>query len=513
MEEEPSVVTIASSRDAAMGDGAAALDAPVGAEQVQAVVWRALDLDTSERALVRSVEADDWVVIKPNIVTSPTHACSYWHDGVAHPGQVTDLRVIQALIRYLLERCRPRRITIAEGGAEWQRGTGANGEDGWTVAWPDFDDLSYAGMVAEFDRTRPGCVDIVDLNEDEIRFLPVPDPHASGIGALQRVGQEARPAERYGRWAYVPGTGTLRSGYHIPATVLDCDRLISVAAMKTHTCATTLALKNYVGILPTHPSGVVRKHDVHQGDFRKGFIDLVCYHPPEYSVLEGFWSTEGNGPQWGDNLHHNVVVAGADAVAVDAVGSEVMGFNAEDIEYLHYAVAKGLGILDPRRIDVKGAALSSVRRKFATAAGRKGIGFTARGIRTWTVGTGPAGPWERLESDERYIDLLAWTRRKAARSTDVWARAGIVAEEDVQGFLWASADGALRVALDGQVVVARDDAAEHALGEFKVPVALSRGSHDLQVHVKPGEEGMGFTAMLCDEDGYGLRHISYQVPE
>jgi cytoskeletal protein CcmA (bactofilin family) len=34
---------------------------------------------------------------------------------VAHPGQVTDLRVIDSLIGYLVARCRPRRISIAEG--------------------------------------------------------------------------------------------------------------------------------------------------------------------------------------------------------------------------------------------------------------------------------------------------------------------------------------------------------------------------------------------------------------
>jgi len=219
-----STVAIASSADAELGHLSAPLDAELVYEQVDAVVQRVLDLDTSPRALRKIIRPEDWVVIKPNIVTSPTHRCSYWHKGEPHPGQVTDLRVIRSLIGYLIERCRPRRITIAEGGAEWQKATVPDQEDGWTVCWPEFGGLSYAVIVEEFGARYPGLVDIVDLNEDEIRFLPVPDPCGSGIGSMQRVGQEVRPPERFGRSAYVPDTGELREGYHIPATIWTATR-------------------------------------------------------------------------------------------------------------------------------------------------------------------------------------------------------------------------------------------------------------------------------------------------
>ncbi len=510
MQEKSTVVSIATSADAELGDMSAALDARLSTAQVDAVVRRALELDTSSRSLRRIVQAGDWVVLKPNIVTSPSHKCSYWYEDVPHPGQVTDLRVIRSLIGYLLEHCSPRRISIAEGGAEWQRGTGTDGTDGWTVEWPDFDNLSYVGLVAEFAIRHPGVVDIVDLNEDEIRFLPVPDPHGSGIRAIQRVGQEMRPPEQYGRGAYAPGTGTLREGYHIPATVLDCDRLISVPPLKTHSCATTLALKNYVGILPTHPSGVVRKGDVHQGDFQKGFIDLFSYHPADYSVLEGFWSTEGNGPQWGDNLQHNVVVAGADAVAVDAVGSELMGFNADDIDYLHYAAAKGFGTFNFEQIRLAGTPREKATRVFSTASGRKGVPFTARGNRRWLVRQEGDAEWQPLESEERYIDLAHHMNGRTPGP--VQATVAVDAAEVRSGVLWASADGALQVELNGRTVVQRENPAQHALGEFKVDVQLQAGRNELRVSVTPDGDRMGFTAILCDGDGYGLRGIRY-APE
>lgn len=503
------LVSIAATDDPEMGDAAAPLDAEVDAGQVNAVVRRALDLDVSDRSLRRVVRPGEWVVIKPNIVTSPTHPCSYWHDGVAHPGQVTDLRVIRSVIAYLLEHCRPRRITIGEGGAEWRRGTGKDGADGWTVEWPEFGGLSYTGIVDEFARSHPGVVDIVDLNEDDIRFLPVPDPFGSGIGALQRVGQQMRPPEQYGRGAYVPGTGTLREGFHIPVTVLECDRLISVPPLKTHSCATTLALKNYIGILPSHPSGVVRKSDVHKGDFQKGFIDLVAYHPADYSVLEGFWSTEGNGPQWGDNLRHNVVVAGSDPVAVDAVGSELMGFNAEDIDYLHYAAAKGFGTFDLKGVRLAGTPLRRATREFRTAAGRKGVPFTARGNRRWLTRPAGSSEWRLIESEERYIDLAH--HFDGGLPDQVEAAVAVETDESRSAILWASADGTITVELTGQVVAQRERPGRHVLGEFKVEVPLRAGRNELRVKVGGDNSRMGFTAILCDGRGYGLRGIRYNT--
>ena len=307
----------------------------------------------------------------------------------------------------------------------------------------------------------------------------------------------------------MPDTGELREGYHIPATVLDCDKLISVPPLKTHSCATTLALKNYVGILPTHPSGVVRKGDVHQGDFQKGFVDLFSYHPADYSLLEGFWGTEGNGPQWGENVRHNVAIAGADPVAVDAVGSDVMGFNPDDIDYLHYAAQKGFGTLDLEEIEVVGAPVEQVWRKFKTASGRKGVPFTARGNRRWLVREGEEEEWTVYESEERYIDLARFFGERPAESAQ--AAVEVHAKRGLSGWLWASADGKMRVELNGRVVAEKTAESGHKLGEFKVEVELEEGDNRLVVEVERGAAGMGFTAILCDAEGYGLRGVEHRA--
>ncbi|MFC1715554.1 DUF362 domain-containing protein [Candidatus Poribacteria bacterium] len=501
-------VVIASSKDEELGDLSASLDADLNYEQIDAVVRRALDLDTSPRALKHTIQGTDWVVIKPNIVTSRSNRdCQYWYGGIPHPGQITDLRVIKSLIGYLIENCRPRRITVAEGGAEWRKKE--ESEDGWTVHWPEFDNLSYADMVAEYNESYSGVVDIVDLNCDDIRFEPVPDPYNSGIGAMQRVGAEHRPAERFGREAYVPGTGTLREGYYIPETILTCDKIISVPAMKTHTCGTTLVMKNYIGIHPSHPSGVVRKGEIHRGSTQEGFIDLFSYHPADYSLIEGFWSTEGNGPQWGDNIRHNVVIATADPVAADAVGSAVMGFNPLDLDYLYYAAQKGFGIFDMSRMDIVGNSIEEVRRKFKRAAGRKGVGFAARGNRTWLVKADTDGEPRIFESEERYIDLARHFGDHEIHSATAWV--DVCSEHAQSGKLWASADGKMQIELNGVQVLEKETEDGHQFAEYRIDIELKEGINRLTVHLERSQMGFGFTALLCEELGDGLFDILYSV--
>jgi len=512
-----SLVSIASSDDEELGDLRAPLDAELTYQQVDAVVKKALDSDISPGSLRNIISESDWVVIKPNIVTSRSHRKSnYWHNGIGHPGQVTDLRVIKSLIGYLMEKCHPRRITVAEGGAEWRKngepGTDPNQtEDGWTVKWPEFENLSYVDIVEEYNRNYSGLVDIIDLNYDNIRFLPVPDPNNSGIGALQRFHEEHRPPEFFGREAYVTGTGTLREGYHIPETILNCDKVISVPAMKTHTaCGTTLIMKNYIGILPTHPSGVVRKNSIHRGDTQKGFIDLFSYHPADYSVIEGFWSTEGSGPQWGDDLNHNVVIATSDPVAADAIGSAVMGFNPLDLDYLHYATQKGFGTFRPSEVQIIGSPMEKVKRRFKRGFGRRGISFTARGNRTWMVKDAAVEDWRIFTSEERYIDLarVFGNGTKSAR-----ASAHVFSEYPQNGKLWASADGRMTVELNGARVLKKDTEDGHRLGECKTDIQLKEGMNHLSIYLERSDKGFGFTALLCDGEGEGLFDIEYRITE
>nr|MBC8235892.1 DUF362 domain-containing protein [bacterium] len=350
------------------------------------------------------------------------------------------------------------------------------------------------------------------------------DPKGSGIGAMQRVSAKARDASLFGREVYVPGTGTHRDGYHIPETILDCDILISVPAMKTHVCGTTLAMKNYIGILPNHPSGVVKKSDIHNGDFQKGFIDLFSYHPADYSLLEGFYSTEGNGPQWGETIRHNVVVATADPVAADTVGSTMMGFNPLDIDYLYYAAEKGFGAFNSDDITIVGNQIESVLRKFSRISKDGGTDFITRGNRSWLVkdNSQKQTDWKLFSSEERYIDFARAFEGQPPTSAS--AAVEVYSKHSQKGQLWAGADGKIEIRLNNEKVftsftddfvlrLSTESSAGHRLAEHKIDITLKEGANRLLVTEECSERGFGFTTLLCNDFGDGLFDISYRIPE
>ena len=60
----------------------------------------------------------------------------------------------------------------------------------------------------------------------------------------------------------------------------------------------------------------------------------------------------------------NLVIAGTDPVAVDAVGAAVMGINPTEVEHLVLAEKKGLGTCNLEDITLLGEPIEKVRRKF-----------------------------------------------------------------------------------------------------------------------------------------------------
>jgi uncharacterized protein (DUF362 family) len=60
----------------------------------------------------------------------------------------------------------------------------------------------------------------------------------------------------------------------------------------------------------------------------------------------------------------NLVIAGTDPVAVDAVGAAVMGIEPTDVKHLVFGEKKGLGTCNLEEITVLGEPIEKVKRKF-----------------------------------------------------------------------------------------------------------------------------------------------------
>ncbi|WP_435017625.1 DUF362 domain-containing protein [Tundrisphaera sp. TA3] len=84
---------------------------------------------------------------------------------------------------------------------------------------------------------------------------------------------------------------------------------------------------------------------------------------PHISVVDGFAAMHREGPRHGTPIRLGTIIAGTDAVAVDAVASAVMGFDPMRIGHLRYAHEAGLGLADPGSIVVVGDPVAVVRRR------------------------------------------------------------------------------------------------------------------------------------------------------
>ncbi len=77
---------------------------------------------------------------------------------------------------------------------------------------------------------------------------------------------------------------------------------------------------------------------------------------PHLAVIDGFEAMEGNGPSNGTPVPLRLALAGADALAADTVGTALMGFDVDQVGYLHYCKKMNLGSGDLERIDIVGNA-------------------------------------------------------------------------------------------------------------------------------------------------------------
>lgn len=146
--------------------------------------------------------------------------------------------------------------------------------------------------------------------------------------------------------------------------LLDADRVINLPKMKTHLAGTvTLGVKNWQGIIPNiHPSG--EQQDVHRLDLGQKCADLLRVRKADLTFVDGIIAMEGQGPHAGTPKEMNLMIAGVDTVAVDAVTAYVMGFETVEIPAVRIAATDGLGVRDFDKIDIVGVPMEEVRTFF-----------------------------------------------------------------------------------------------------------------------------------------------------
>jgi intein/homing endonuclease len=150
---------------------------------------------------------------------------------------------------------------------------------------------------------------------------------------------------------------------------------------------TTGAIKNAFGGLLKEVRHYAHEH-IHEV-----MVDLLTMqkelHPALFAVMDGTVMGDGAGPRTMIPREGNLILASADQVAIDAVAAKIMGFDPLGIPYLRLCHERGLGVADPREIEIVGDDISGVS-----------LGFHARRSPViWgdqLIRRGPLRPMKRL---------------------------------------------------------------------------------------------------------------------
>jgi uncharacterized protein (DUF362 family) len=143
-------------------------------------------------------------------------------------------------------------------------------------------------------------------------------------------------------------------GIHVPDFFFG-KNIVHLPTVKCHIYTTTTgAMKNaFGGLLNT------RRHYTHSW-IHETLVDLLAIqkeiHSGLFAVMDGTTAGNGPGPRTMYPQIKNVILASGDQVAIDAVAAKLMGFDPLRIDYIRLAHAAGLGVGDPRDIELVGDA-------------------------------------------------------------------------------------------------------------------------------------------------------------
>ena len=142
------------------------------------------------------------------------------------------------------------------------------------------------------------------------------------------------------------------------AKIVTDSAIISAAKLKTHmNTKVTLGLKNMFGILTTK-----FKAQYHIRGIDKVIHDINKTLPPQVTIIDGFIGMEGRGPVHGQPVLMNTIIASADVVAADTIGSKIMGFNPFEIDHIRWSYESGIG--DMKNVTIVGDGVETVKRDF-----------------------------------------------------------------------------------------------------------------------------------------------------
>ena len=164
-----------------------------------------------------------------------------------------------------------------------------------------------------------------------------------------------------GDWVrFKPPGSRWPDGFYLPRLIVDSEYTVSTCCLKTHGYGGvfTMSLKLSVGLTPKRIRGTMHRSP----NMRRMIAELNTGYKPQLIVLDGVTAFTDGGPSQGTRKAGNVMIAGSDRVAVDAVGlavlkelganQAVMSRRIFEQEQIAEAIELGLGADGPNAVEI-----------------------------------------------------------------------------------------------------------------------------------------------------------------
>ena len=153
-----------------------------------------------------------------------------------------------------------------------------------------------------------------------------------------------------------------QDGFRFPRVYTEAECIVQTCCLKTHAYGGhfTLSLKNSVGMVP---GGRPYMSELHASPHQRQLIaEINTAYFPDLVILDGIEAFVDGGPAQGTRANANVILAGNDRVAIDAVGVAILrelGTTPEvsrgrvfEQEQIVRAAELGLGVTSAEQIEL-----------------------------------------------------------------------------------------------------------------------------------------------------------------
>jgi uncharacterized protein (DUF362 family) len=172
-----------------------------------------------------------------------------------------------------------------------------------------------------------------------------------------------------GEWVKFGREGThWLKGFCIAKCFVDSDVIVQTCCLKTHRFGGhfTLSLKNSVGLVAKRVPGEVYDYmwELHTSPFQRQMIaEINRHYAVDVVVVDGIRAFINGGPERGEVVEPNLMLASKDRVAIDAVGVAILRFYGAtgnvgkggifELEQIRRAAELGIGVKSAKEIRLK----------------------------------------------------------------------------------------------------------------------------------------------------------------